>query len=387
MKFLKNKFMFAGHRADYVLLGVVLFLVLAGFLFLASASSDLAKIKYNDSFFFLSSQLLKGLLPGILGFCIGYFMYYRKWKKLSPILLLLNIILMVLVFTPFGFAAKGSYRWIQMGPLSFQPSELLKITFILYLASLFSSVPVKRLKQSWASYGLFLFVSCVVSVLIFIQPATTMAVIVIGAGAVMFFFSGASFKHILLTAGLAVVIVLSLAIFTPYRLHRVAPFLNTITSQIAPSLALKDASADSFHVNQSLIAIGTGGIGGVGFGKSTSKYSVLPEPMGDSIFSVIAEEFGFIGSLVVIGLYLMFFWRSSDLMLHSHDDFAKLVVLGFSSIIMIQTLIHIAANSGVLPFTGVPLPFISYGGTALAVSLTMVGIIANISRHTSSSKL
>ncbi len=386
MKSLKKLFTFAGHRADYVLLGVVLFLVLAGFLFLASASSDIAKIKYNDSFFFLSSQLLKGLLPGLIGFCIGYFMYYRKWKKFSPLLLLLNIVLMILVFTPFGFAAKGSYRWINLGPFSFQPSELLKITFILYLASLFSSIPVKRLKQSWASYGLFLFVSCIVSVLIFIQPATTMAVIIVGAGAVMFFFSGASFKHIVLTAGIAVGVVLLLAIFTPYRLNRVAPFLNTVVSQVAPSLAMENVSADSFHVEQSLIAIGTGKITGVGFGKSTSKYSVLPEPMGDSIFSVIAEEFGFIGSLVVIGLYLMFFWRSSDLVLHSHDDFAKLVVLGFSSIIMIQTLIHIAANSGVLPFTGVPLPFISYGGTALAVSLTMVGIIANISRHTSSSK-
>lgn len=387
MRFLKNKFSFAGHHADYVLLGVILFLVLAGFLFLASASSDIAKIKYNDSFFFLSSQLLKGLIPGLVGFCIGYFTYYRKWKKFAPLLLLLNIVLMILVFTPLGFAAKGSYRWIQLGPLSFQPSELLKITFILYLASLFSSMSVKRLKQSWTSYGLFLFVSCVVSVLIFIQPATTMAVIIIGAGAVMFFFSGASFKHIILTAGIAVVVILLLAIFTPYRLNRVAPFLNSITSQVAPSLSLEKVPADSFHVNQSLIAIGTGGVSGVGFGKSTSKYSVLPEPMGDSIFSVIAEEFGFIGSVIVIGLYLMFFWRSSDLVLHSHDDFAKLVVLGFSSIIMIQTLIHIAANSGVLPFTGVPLPFISYGGTALAISLTMVGIIANISRHTSNSRI
>ncbi|MFA7201450.1 MAG: FtsW/RodA/SpoVE family cell cycle protein [Candidatus Paceibacterota bacterium] len=383
---MKNKFIFAGHRADYVLLGVILFLVLAGFLFLASASSDIAKIKYNDSFFFLSSQFLKGLLPGLIGFCLGYFMYYRKWKKFAPLLLLLNIILMILVFTPFGFAAKGSYRWINLGPFSFQPSELLKITFILYLASLFSSISVKRLKQSWTSYGLFLFVSCVVSVLIFIQPATTMAVIIIGAGAVIFFFSGASFKHIALTAGLALSVVLLLAIFTPYRLHRVAPFLNAITDQVAPSLSLQGASADSFHVDQSRIAIGTGGISGVGFGKSTSKYSVLPEPMGDSIFSVIAEEFGFIGSLVVIGLYLIFFWRSSDIMLHMHDDFAKLVVLGFSSIIMIQTFIHIAANSGILPFTGVPLPFISYGGTALAVSLTMMGIIANISRHTTHSK-
>jgi cell division protein FtsW len=378
----------SGHKPDYVVTGVIVFLVLMGFLFLASASSDISKIKYNDSYFFLTSQLLKGLLPGIIGFFAGYLIYYRKWKKISPILLLINIILMILVFTPLGYSANGSNRWLAFGSFTFQPSELLKITFILYLASLFSSMSAKRMqeKQGWALYGLFLFVSFVVSVLIFLQPATTMAIIIIGAGVVMFFLSGASIKHIVLTGCLAVVVVSGLAIFTPYRLSRVAPLWNSITDPLVPALSLPDKTGDQFHLNQSLIAIGTGGWTGVGFGKSTSKYSVLPEPMGDSIFSVIAEEFGFIGSAVIIMLYLVFFWRSGDLIRHTHDDFGKLVLLGFSSIIMIQTLIHIAANTGVLPFTGVPLPFISYGGTALAVSLTMIGIMANISRHTTTSK-
>lgn len=379
----------SGHKPDYVLVGVIMFLVLAGFLFLASASSDLSKIKFNDTYFFLSSQLLKGLLPGIIGFLIGYLVYYRTWKKISPILLLGNIILMILVFTPLGYAAKGSSRWLAFGSFTFQPSELLKITFVLYLASLFSSMSVKRMKekQSWILYGLFLFVSFVVSALIFLQPATTMAAIIIGAGVVMFFLSGASIKHIVLTICTAIVVIAGLAIFTPYRLSRVAPLWNGITDQIAPALSLPvSKSSDQFHLNQSLIAIGTGGWTGVGFGKSTSKYSVLPEPMGDSIFSVIAEEFGFIGSVVIIMLYLIFFWRSGDVMRHTHDDFGKLATLGFASIIMIQAFIHIAANTGVLPFTGVPLPFISYGGTALAVSLTMIGIMANISRHTTTSK-
>lgn len=381
---------FSGHKPDYVLIGVIAFLVLAGFLFLASASSDISKIKYNNSYFFLTSQLLKGLIPGIIGFCAGYFIYYRKWKKISPILLLFNIILMILVFTPLGYSANGSSRWLAFGSFTFQPSELLKITFILYLASLLSSIPAKQMKkkQGWGLYGLFLFVSLVISMLIFLQPATTMAIIIVGAGVIMFFLSGASIKHVALTMFLAVVIVLGLAKFTPYRLKRVAPLWNPIVEPIIPQLSLKVSTddIDQFHIQQSLIAIGTGGWTGVGFGKSTSKYSVLPEPMGDSIFSVIAEEFGFIGSFVLIMLYLIFFWRAGDLIRHTHDDFGKLVVLGLSSVIMIQTLIHIAANTGVLPFTGVPLPFISYGGTALAVSLTMMGIIANISRHTSNSK-
>jgi cell division protein FtsW len=379
-KKLKKSF---GHRPDTVILGVMFFLILAGFLFLASASSDVSKIQFDDSFYFLKNQILKGFLPGIIGFLVGYFMYYRRWKKAAPILLLLNIILMVLVFTPLGYAAKGSHRWINVGPLSFQPSEFLKITFILYLASLFSSMQMKRLKQSWQAYWLFLFVSAVVSFLIFIQPATTMMIIVIGAGSVMYFFSGASFKQVSITLLAAAVFIAGLAIATPYRLKRVAPFWNPIAQHISPSLMFSNVSSDSFHLNQSLIAIGTGGAFGVGFGKSTSKYSVLPEPMGDSIFSVIAEEFGFLGSLVVIGCYLLFFWRSMDLVLKSHDDFARLTVLGFISVIAIQAIIHISANSGLLPYTGVPLPFISYGGTALAVSLTMLGIIANISKHSS----
>ncbi len=135
-------------------------------------------------------------------------------------------------------------------------------------------------------------------------------------------------------------------------------------------------------MNQSRISIGAGGVSGVGFGESTSKYSVLPEPMGDSIFSVIAEEFGFIGSMVVMILYGIVFWRGTDIVKKSRDDFARLVTLGFVSIITIQMLIHVGANSGIVPFTGIPLPFVSYGGTALAISLTMIGVIANISRHT-----
>ena len=146
---------------------------------------------------------------------------------------------------------------------------------------------------------------------------------------------------------------------------------------------IKDVQPDSFHLEQSLIAIGTGGLWGVGFGKSTGKYNVLPEPMGDSIFAVIAEEFGFLGVSLVILAYLILFWRGTTLIKRSHDDFAKLCLLGFVSVISLQAIVHIAANSGLLPFTGVPLPLISYGGTSFAVTLTMMGMIANISRYTS----
>ncbi len=372
-----------GRGADVTLLIVLGILIFAGFLFLSSASSDLGKIKYNDSYLFLKNQLMKGLLPGLLGFLIGYFLYYRKWKRISLILLVLNIILLILVFTPLGYSAKGSFRWIDLGPFSFQPSEFLKITFILYLASLLSSAKLKHSRSTWQTYFLFAGISGVIGLLIFLQPATTMAVIVLGAGTIVYFFNGATYKQILLSGAILCIVVGALIAITPYRFLRVLPFWNTIAKEAFPSLVIEDKKSDNFHADQSLIAIGTGGATGVGFGQSTSKYGLLPEPMGDSIFSVIAEEFGFLGSFIVIGLYILLFWRLTDIMQRCNDDFGRLVILGFASVICIQVFIHIGANSGVFPYTGVPLPFISYGGTALAVSLTMMGIAANVSRHAS----
>ncbi len=362
-------------------------MLLVGFLALASASSDIGKVNFNDTGYYLKQQLFKGLIPGLIGFAAGFFIYYRRWKKAALILFVINLILLLLVFTPLGREVKGSHRWINLGIFSFQPSELLKLTYILYVASLFSGTRMKKIREGWKAYGIFVFVSIITGVLIFAQPATTMAMIIIGAGLVMYFLSGNSFRqvlvHFLLTLAVGAVIVAGLAAVTPYRLARVAPIWNPIAQKYFPALLIKNAPSDNFHVSQSLMAIGTGGLTGVGFGKSTSKYSLLPEPMGDSIFAVIAEEFGFAGSMVIILLFLILLWRGIGLALHSHDDFARLSVAGFSSIIAIQAIIHISANAGILPFTGVPLPFISYGGTSMAVTLTMIGIIANVSRHSS----
>lgn len=383
---MKKFFRGFGHNADTTFLVVVAILICAGFLFLASASFDVGKIRFNDSYIFLKNQIFKGFLPGIAGFLFGYFLYYRKWRRASFVLFGLNILLLVLVFTPLGYAANGSYRWISIGSFSFQPSEFLKITWILYLAHLLSSAMLKKNKNSWQTYFLFVGLSCLIGFLIFLQPATTMAIIVLGAGGIMYFLNGATWKQVVLSGVFLCVVVGGLVVVTPYRFLRIMPFWNDIARSVAPSLVITEnggQESDTFHIDQSLIAIGTGGVTGVGFGQSTSKYSLLPEPMGDSIFSVIAEEFGFVGSFVLIGLYIVLFWRMTDIMQRSNDNFARLTVLGFASVISIQTIIHIASNSGLFPYTGVPLPFISYGGTAFMVSLTMVGIVANISRYSS----
>ncbi|OGM91844.1 hypothetical protein A2755_00555 [Candidatus Wolfebacteria bacterium RIFCSPHIGHO2_01_FULL_48_22] len=372
-----------GHGADTTLLIVVVVLIFAGFLFLASASSDVGTLRYGDGYFFLKNQMLKGLLPGVVGFLFGYFFYYRRWKPLSFVLLAANVILLILVFTPLGYAAKGANRWIDIGGFSFQPSEFLKITFILYIANLLSSAILKKQKKSWQTYFLFAGVTLAVGFLIFIQPATTMAVIVLGAGAIIYFLNSGGWKQVLASIGIVAVVGGLLLAVTPYRFLRVLPFWNDIAQEVAPGLVVEQEEVDTFHADQSLLAIGMGGISGVGFGQSTTKYSLLPEPMGDSIFSVIAEEFGFVGSFILIVLYVVLFWRMTDIMQRCTDDFARLTVLGFAAVISIQTIIHIAANAALFPYTGVPLPFISYGGTALAVMLTMMGITLNISRHTS----
>ncbi|MFA6135793.1 MAG: putative peptidoglycan glycosyltransferase FtsW [Candidatus Paceibacterota bacterium] len=383
MFFRKRKSLLSGHHPDYIILGALFFLLLAGFLILSSASSDLGKIKFNDTYHFIKGQFLKGFLPGVAGFLLGYFIYYRYLKKFAPFLFLINIFLLVAVFTPLGYQAHGSFRWINLGPLSFQPSEFLKITFIIYLASLLSSSHMKNLKQGWKAYFLFVFVCAIAGGLIFLQPATTMAVIILASGVVMYIYSGAPVKQLLLTGLIGVVLIGFLVAVTPYRFYRFAPFWNSTIGGAVPSFKINIEATDTFHIDQSKMAIGSGGLTGVGFGQSTSKYNLLPEPMGDSIFAVIGEEFGFIGSVFIIFLYALIFWKGTYIVKKSHDDFAKLCVLGFISVISIQAIIHIAANSGLLPFTGVPLPLISYGGTSLAVTLTMFGIIAGISKRSS----
>lgn len=384
MRWKKKFFSLSGHAPDYTFVWTAVALVVAGFVFLSSASSDLGKIQYNDTYYFLKMQFFRGLLPGLLGLGVAYLLYYRFWKKIIPYLFFVNIILLVLVFTPFGHAANGATRWLNIGGFLFQPSELLKVTFILYIASLLSSSGMRSRTSEWRGYLIFILVSGIVAGLIFFQPATTMAVIVIGSGVIMYLLSGASFKQILLSGVLFVVIVVGLIVATPYRHARVLPFWNNTVGILVPSLTLPSNSStvDTFHRDQSLRAIEAGGIWGVGFGKSSNKFSVLPEPMGDSIFAVIAEEEGFVGATLVILAFIILLWRGISLAFKTHDDFAKLALIGLTSSFGIQAFIHIASNCGLMPFTGVPLPFISYGGTSMAISLTVVGLIANISRYT-----
>lgn len=362
-----------GHVPDYVFLSTLGILVVFGILMLSSASSDLGKIKFNDTFYYLKHQIYYGLVPGIIGFLFASFVHYKKWQSYALYLLLGSVAALLLVFTPLGIRAGGATRWITLGPISLQPAELLKLTFILYMAAWLGGKRTKRQTSFTEGYLPFIGISGFVALLIVLQPATTTVAVIMLASLIVYFMSGAKFRYIALTIVLGFLGLAMLVMTTPYRAERVMNYFN-------PEKV--DILGDGYHRDQALTAIGSGGILGVGYGQSTAKYKSLPEPIGDSIFAVIAEELGFIGSVSVMALFTLLFTRGLSIANKCKDKFGQLAVIGIISVIAIQTFINIGAISGTLPLTGVPLPFISYGGTALAIFLTMMGVVTNVSKHT-----
>ncbi len=359
------------HQPDYFLASTILLLLVAGLVILTSASSELGRIKFGDSFYYLKHQIMFGLSLGLAGFLAAYFIPYKRYKNAAFALLIFSIILLALVFTQLGVTAGGASRWLRFGPLVFQPAEFVKLAFILYLAAWLSNTKMNRDKDFWTGFMPFILISGFIAALLVLQPATSTVMILMGAGMVMYFISGAKLSHIaiVIMAGIA---GLSLVILsTPYRLQRVMTFFNHE----------KDASGAAYQINQSLNAIGSGGLFGVGYGRSTTKIGSLPGPIDDSIFAVAAEELGFVGAgfLVILFGLLVFrlFWLARNL----RDKFGQLILVGFGSLVAFQSLVNMGAISGLLPLTGVPLPFISYGGTALAVFLTLSGIVLNISKY------
>jgi cell division protein FtsW len=346
-------------------------LVAGGLVVLSTASSNLGEVKFGDSYYYLKHQILYGLTLGIIGFLLASRLDYRQLKKAAFPLLIVSIGFLVLVFTPLGVSGGGATRWIGFGPAIFQPGELLKITYIMYLAAWLSGAKRQRTEDMKTGLFPFLIVSGVIALLLFLQPATSIVIILIGSGGVLYLFSGAPFKYLATCAGIGVVVIGLLVLLTPYRMARITSYFN----------GNKDTERSGYHVTQSLIAIGSGGFTGVGYGKSTTKISFLPTPADDSIFAVAAEEFGFIGSSIIVFLFGALVVRLYMLAWKTKDTFGQLMLVGFGTIILSQSFVNMAAISGLGPLTGVPLPFISYGGTALAIFMTMIGISANVSSN------
>lgn len=357
---------------DKPLLYTTLVLLIGGFLILASASMAISQKEFGSTFYLVLRQLALGGVIGIAAFFLALWIPYRTWKKLSLPLMVLSFLLLALLFIPeLSFSFGGARRWLRFGAITFQPSEILKFSFLIYLASWLDT---RKKEVTSVSYGLipFSLMTSIVAIFLIMQPDIgTLGVIIVSAGLLYFLAGGRVFQIITLAIlGFAAFYLLVQA--APYRVSRIMVFLN-------PGL---DPQGIGYQINQAFIAIGSGGILGLGFGKSIQKYGYLPEPVGDSIFAVFAEELGLVGALVLIALFAFFLWRGIIIALKAPDTFGTFLAAGISISIMTQAFINMAAISGLLPLTGIPLPLVSYGGSSLVITLTEVGILLNISKYT-----
>lgn len=359
-----------GFHLDRTFLALVFGLTVIGLIMLASASWPLGFDRFDDGYYFLKHQLIFGLLPGVIGCLVAMRVPYEKLRHFAPHMLALSILLLILVFIPGIGAEFGTSRsWIGVGSFSFQPSELVKLTFLIYLAAWLEKRSRHELKSVSEGLAPFLTVLGIIALLLILQPDTgTLGIIVLTAFAV-YFVAGAPIHHLLGLGLIGAGAMAALIKFSPYRADRVLTFLH-------PEL---DPLGVGYHINQALLAIGSGGIFGRGYGHSLQKFQYLPEVAGDSIFAVMSEEMGFVLVSAFVLFYVVFLLRGLMIADKAPDAFGRYLVIGIMAWFGIQAFVNIGAMVGIMPITGVPLPFVSYGGTALAISLTAAGVVLNVS--------
>ncbi|MFC1711476.1 putative lipid II flippase FtsW [Patescibacteria group bacterium] len=337
-------------------------LTLFGVLMVYNASVAESLRDFQDKYHYLKYQLLWGAI-GLGLMIVVANINYKFFRRLAPALFFLNIILLLLVLIPgIGVEIKGARRWLDLGFFVLQPTELIKLTLTLYLAAWLAK---KR------SFWHFLFILGLVSFLIILQPDLGTTVVVIASAFLIYYVSGASFMHLLPLALAGFLGGLVAILRSSYRRERLLTFLDPT----------KDPLGSSYHIRQVLIALGSGGFFGLGLGQSRQKYEYLPEATTDSIFAIIAEEIGFVGGFVLIFALFMVVYKGLIISKRAPDLFSQLTAAGISLWIGLQTLINLAAMVALIPLTGLPLPFISYGGSSLVVVLTSMGILLNISKY------
>jgi len=359
-----------GKKPDLILFGIIVSLILLGIVTLASVSAPVAQRKFDSSFQFLSHQLKMGLLPGLI---LGYLAFKKEmswFKKYAPLFFFINIVLLTLVLVPkIGGNAGGASRWLDFKFFTFQPSEFLKLTIILYWASWWSSQKSKISKNQNSTLYVFFAVMIIVGILIILQPDIGTFFLILFISGIMYFLANTPYKHIAILLCLLPLTAIFLMSVAPYRINRLAVFFNQDL----------DPMGLGYQIKQSEITIGSGGLLGTGIGLSQQKFGFLPELISDSIFAIFAEETGFLGSFILISLFVMFFLRGIGIARTSRDNFAMLTAAGISCWIALQAIINIGAMTRLIPVTGIPLPFISYGGSALISELIGIGILLNIS--------
>lgn len=356
---------------DSMLLILVFILVIGGFFIFSSASLGLLA-RSGASFGSVAfSQFFFGIVGGGIAMLITSNIYYRNWREYAIYIFVATALFTLAVFIPgLGMTHGGATRWIDIGFTTIQPSELFKIGFVIYVATLLSGT--HKQIETWR-YGVlpFIAVICVTAVITLSLPDTDTFLIMVMAGVAMFVTAGAKVKHLLLLGLAGIILLATVAFMRPYIMDRITTFMH-------PD---EDSLGSGYQINQSLIAIGSGGWFGRGYGQSIQKFEYLPEPIGDSIFAVYAEEFGFVGSLLLVLILAFFTFRGFKIATQSSDLFGMLLVVGFMTLIVTQAFLNIAAMAGIAPLSGLPLPFISHGGTALLTTLAALGIVLNVSKY------
>lgn len=344
---------------------VIMTIILLGFglIMIYSASVAEGARDFGNKWHFVQLQL-KWAGVGLIGMFITSFIPPKIWEKLAPLMLMVGLLLLLLVVIPgIGTKVQGARRWLVLPGMTLQPSELIKLIEVVYLSSW-----LHARKITLAQFGFFITLA---AGLIMLQPDMGTTLVVTILAVTLYFLSGYPVKHLLAIGGVGLTIGSILIISAPYRLARVKTFLDP----------LHDAQGSSYHIRQVLLSLGSGGVSGLGIGRSRQKYAYLPEATTDSIFAVVGEEIGFIGGAMLILAFLYYLSLILKVATNEKDKFASTMVAGVGAWIGIQVCLNLAAMVALTPLTGVPLPLVSYGGSALITMLGGVGLVLSVARH------
>jgi cell division protein FtsW len=351
------------RKIDASLLFSIVILTFFGLFMIYDASSFVAFRDFGDKYHYIKDQFIWTIL-GFGGLIFFAYFDYHKFYNLAVPILSVALILLILVFVPgIGINLMGAHRWINVGVSVLQPAEFVKLALAIYLSAWFSNKEKGRLPA-------FLLLMGLVLGLVMAEPDMGTTVVILAEALIIYFLSGASMFYFSIIVPLVGVLGFLFIKLSPYRSRRLEAFLNVDSS----------LQSSSYHVKQILISLGAGGLTGVGLGNSLQKYAYLPEGTTDSIFAIIAEELGFVGAVILILFYIYIIYRCFKIAVNAKDNFGKLLAGGITTFLAVQAIINLAAQTALVPLTGIPLPFISYGGSSLIVDLAAVGILLNISK-------
>ncbi|MDQ1281872.1 MAG: putative peptidoglycan glycosyltransferase FtsW [Patescibacteria group bacterium] len=358
-------------KIDKTLLFLILALLVFGIVIFLSASLGILPNNELKFFIIIKSQLLYVFVFGLLALYIGSRINYKYYKKYSIIIFVLSLLFSLLVFLPaFNFYYNGAHRWIHIFGLSIQPSEILKFASV-NLVAFFCSKYSKKfsdLKIGLIPISIFILI---VSGILLLQPDFGTLLVILLSSLLVFFIGGAKWRDIIILAISGILIFFLLITIRPYMKERILTFIE-------PG---RELLGSGYQLNQSLIAVGSGQMFGRGIGQSIQKFNYLPEQISDSIFAVYAEEMGFVGSVVLMLLFIFITLRSVSISRYTEDDYGKLLAIGITSIFFFQAFLNISSTIGISPLTGVPLPLISKGGTSLVFLMFQFGVLLNISKY------